>query len=141
MSYATRQDLIDRFGADEIAALDAGTGPETYPRVKAAIADATAEIDAVLSARWDLPLPAGDYPLLTAIASDIARARLYDDAAPETVRDRATRARAKLRTIPEGRYQLVTAAGAEAPARQQDDAAGQICGPRPRFGRDTLEGL
>ena len=53
----------------------------------------------------------------TAVASDIARARLYDDVAPETVTARATRARSKLRTIPDGRYQLVSEAGDIAPPR------------------------
>ena len=117
MSYANRQDLIDRFGQAEIDSLDPGAADDTFARVTTALADAAAEIDAVLAAAWDLPLPVGPWPLLTAIASDIARARLYDDVAPETVTARATRARSKLRTIPDGRYQLVSEAGDIAPPR------------------------
>ena len=52
MSYATRADLEARFGADE--ALDlSGTGDE---RIEAALADASAEIDAALAAAYRLPL-------------------------------------------------------------------------------------
>ncbi|WP_420014243.1 phage protein Gp36 family protein [Tateyamaria sp.] len=117
MSYADRQDLIDRFGQTEIESLDPGAADGAFARVTTALADAAAEIDAVVAAAWDLPLPPGPWPLLVAIASDIARARLYDDVAPETVTARATRARAKLRSIPEGRYQLVSVAGDIAPRR------------------------
>ncbi|WP_420011028.1 phage protein Gp36 family protein [Tateyamaria sp.] len=117
MSYADRQDLIDRFGQTEIESLDPGAADGAFARVTTALADAAAEIDAVVAAAWDLPLPPGPWPLLVAIASDIARARLYDDVAPETVTARATRARAKLRSIPEGRYQLLSVAGDIAPRR------------------------
>ena len=119
MSYADRQDLIDRFGQTEIESLDPGAADGAFARVTTALADAAGSrlSISVLAAAWDLPLPPGPWPLLVAIASDIARARLYDDVAPETVTARATRARAKLRSIPEGRYQLVSVAGDIAPRR------------------------
>jgi len=139
MGYATRDDLISRFGAEEIGSLDAGTGPRTWPRIAAALGDAAAEIDAVIAARWSLPLPEGTYPLLTAIACDIARVRLYDDAVPETVKERAMRARAKLRKIGAGGYDLVTHEGRLASPKDRFDGA--VRGAAPRFARTGLEGL
>ena len=118
MSYATRQDLIDRFGADEVAVLDPGTDAGTndgteYPRIAAALADAAAEIDAVLAPVYSLPLPAGRYPLLVGIACDIARSRLYDDAPTDAVRERAQRSRSKLKPLATGRTRLLDDAGTE----------------------------
>ena len=117
MSYATRQDLIARFGADEVAVLDPGTDPGTedgdYPRIAAALADAAAEIDAVLAPVYPLPLPAGRYPLLVGIACDIARSRLYDDAPTDAVRERAQRSRSKLKPLATGRTRLLDDAGTE----------------------------
>ena len=107
MTYATRQDLIDRFGAAELDDLS----PIDDDRTPSVLADADAEIDAMLAAAYDLPL-VGTYPVLTAIACDIARLRLYDDAVPaEAVLARATRSRARLKEIVEGVGALVDADG------------------------------
>lgn len=128
MTYASRQDLVARFGADEIDDVDpdAGEGEDPrYPKSAAVLADAAAEIDGVLAHAYDLPLP-GDqdratdrYPLLAAIACDIARHRLYDEEEPEAVKERATRARAKLQAISTGRYVLVNAVGTVAARRSE----------------------
>ncbi len=139
MGYATRDDLIRRFGADEIDSLDAGSASGAWPRLQAALADADAEINAVLAARWSLPLPAGLYPLLNAIACDIARSRLYDETITEAVQERAMRARAKLRRIGAGGYDLVTDAGQIVPPK--DSFGGAVSGAASRFGRAALEGL
>lgn len=105
MTYADRQALEDRFGSDEIDELGSA-------RTAPALADADAEIDAALAAAYDLPLAAGTYPALRAIACDLARLRLYDDAVPaEAVLGRATRSRARLREIADGRSALVDSAG------------------------------
>lgn len=143
MTYATRQDLIDRFGAGEIDALDAGAAgesegdPRRYPKVTAALADASAEIDAALAASYDLPLYDGIYPLLVQVACQIARHRLYDDAEPENVAERAMRARAKLGAIGEGKYRLVTSSGVLVARR----TSAKAISPDPVMTRKALEGF
>ena len=107
MAYAARQDLADRFGADEIDEL----APESGNRGAAALADADAEIAAALAAAYDLPL-SGTFPVLKAVACDLARLRLYDDAVPpEAVLGRANRSRARLREIADGKSALVDSDG------------------------------
>ena len=98
MIYAARADLEARFGADEIARL-ADTGDDGAARMDAALADAAAAIEAMLREAFEAPLPDGSYPLLTAVACDLARERLYDDKAPEAVTARAELARASLTDI------------------------------------------
>ncbi len=115
MSYATRADLESRFGFDEIAAIagddDAGTA-----KVNSALADAAAEINAVLASAYTLPL-SGTYPLLTAVACDLARALLYDEERPDVVRNNASRARKKVDKIRGGGIDLVDSAGKAAERR------------------------
>lgn len=91
MTYATQQDLVDRFGYDEIVQLTDRTGGNVIDGtvVALALADADAEIDAHLAARYSLPL-ASVPAIIVRIASDIARYRLWDDRAPEEVRARYT---------------------------------------------------
>ena len=55
MAYATQADMERRFGADEIDAFAAG-------KVDAALADATATIDAALAVRYALPLERAETP-------------------------------------------------------------------------------
>ena len=138
MSYATRRDFVARFGVDEFVALglqaldedgdpislnhagdyigDDGTAldpqPADVPRMSSAIADAAAQIDGRLALAYALPLPDGTYPLLVAIAADLARLRLYDESAPEHVTDRARRARRLLEDVVEGKSEVVAAGGA-----------------------------
>lgn len=141
MTYATRQDLVDRFGASEIEALDPGVTGDgdavTYPKVAAALADASAEVDAALAASYDLPLYEGTYPLLVQVACQIARHRLYDDAEPENVAERAMKARAKLGAIGEGKYRLVSTSGVLVARR----TAAKAVGPDPVMTRKALEGF
>ena len=111
MTYATRADLADRFGAGEmdlLAPLDEGGASA---RADAALADASTEIDAVLAEGYDLPLPAGEYPLLKAAACDLARLRLYDEAAPDVVLRRASSARKRVRQLAAGVLHLLTFQG------------------------------
>lgn len=87
MSYATRTDLETRFGVEEIRQLtdryEAGVTGEDV--VAAALADADTEIDGYLAAAYTLPL-ASVPPLVTRLACDIARYRLWRDLAGERVR-------------------------------------------------------
>lgn len=130
MSYAAVADLRQRFGSHEIALLD-GTGDD---RVTAALADAAAEIDAALADVFVLPLPAGPWPLLVALSCDLARHRLYDDEAPNPVRNAAMRARTRLRAVAAGRIALVDATGRSAPRRPLV----QTAGPAPALRREDL---
>ena len=131
MTYATREDLVDRFGAEEIAKL----GDEA--RVAAALADAAAEIDAVLAAAYRLPPGDGPWPLLLRIQCDLARGRLYDEAPPERVTGNAEAARERLGGIAEGTVRLVDAQGNAA----ERSAAGAVIAGDRAFPRETLEGL
>lgn len=86
MSYATAQDLIDRFGETELAELtDRVNGAVIDVTVIGrALADADAEINGYLVSRYTLPL-AITSPILTKFAGDIARYQLYDTRASEQV--------------------------------------------------------
>lgn len=132
MSYVRLKGLLDRFG-DEIADLvdlpdmaydtdaegqivdqdgNALASQSGAAAINAAARDASAEIDGVIALGYDLPLPAGStWPILESAAADLARLRLYDEAAPEHVLARAKRARELLEAIAEGTIFLVNADG------------------------------
>lgn len=131
MGYAAQPDLAARFGADELARLG---GPD---RIAAALADAAAEIDAILAPAYALPL-AGSWPLLAAAACDLARERLYAAAAPEAVAARARAARERIAAAAEGRMALRDADGAPAPRRA---ATARAAGPAPAMTARSLAGL
>ena len=136
MTYASRDDLAARFGSDEIDEL----APTSGMRATAALADADAEIDAALATAYDLPLD-GTFPALRAIACDVARLRLYDDAVPpEAVLGRATRSRTRLREIAEGKSALVDSDGDLVERRVETGPVlgARQDGPAPRLKRDSL---
>ena len=110
MLYLDRDDLVARFDEGEIEALDPSNA-----RVREVIKDTCAEIDSVLVETYALPLPSGNWPLLKSIGADIARARLYDDEAPDRVLGRLSSARKMLREVGTGERRLVSAEGVEAP--------------------------
>ena len=89
MSYASQQDLVDRFGTAELAQLtDPAAGVTIDPTAVArALADADSEIDSYLGARYALPL-ASVPPVLVRMGADMARYYLWDNAAPDTVKAR-----------------------------------------------------
>ena len=120
MPYAVRQDYIDRFGIAELVQLvDRDQDDVEDPGVlDQAIADAGAEIDGYLSARYALPL-ATTPAVLVRICCDITRYRLYDNRATEEVRVRYTDAVRYLTSIAGGVVQLGLATPA---ASSVDDA-------------------
>lgn len=110
-AYLTLDDLIRRFGRDEILNLaedrtdDSG---EVIDRVRIddAIQDATGEIDSALAGGgYQLPLEAVP-SLITAYGCDIARYRLYDDRATEQVTKRYDDAIKALNLIARGVLKL-----------------------------------
>lgn len=83
--YATRDDLIKRFGENEIANLEAMQTSLTA--VNDALQDATEEIDTYIAVQYNLPLP--NVPnTLKRVACNIARFRLYYQQPTEEVRKR-----------------------------------------------------
>ena len=72
-------------------------------------------------------MPAGEYPLLRAIACDLARARLYDDEMPDAVRYGARRARGQVSALVTGTSHLVSAQGTRMARRP---ARARITGPK-----------
>lgn len=90
MSYCTQQDLIDRFGADELIQLTdrAGTADAIDATVLGqAIADADALIDGYLAGRYALPL-ASTPTALERAACDVARYFLFGASVPDVVQRR-----------------------------------------------------
>lgn len=111
MTYATEADLSDRFGAVELAQLtdrDAGLVIDTAVLGRA-LADADAEIDSYLAARYALPL-ATTPTVLVRLAADMARYRLYDDRVTEAVRNRYQDAVSLLKRLASGEVRLDGAA-------------------------------
>ena len=87
--YATLPDMSARYGeAEMIQRTDrANIGVVDVAVLDQALADAAHEIDGYLAVRYTLPL-AHTPPVLMRISCDVARYRLYDDQAPEEVRNR-----------------------------------------------------
>ena len=115
MSYCTAQDLIDRYGEEELIQLTDRMGEGTYDAevVAQAIADANADIDAHLSTRY--PAPLSPTPsILVRIGCDLARYYLWKDKASEAVRMRFEDARRALERIALGNIGLGPVASAPA---------------------------
>jgi phage gp36-like protein len=112
--YAQVADLVGRFGQQEIIELTDRASPPSggldAAVAERALADADAEIDVYLAGTYELPLPSVP-PVLTRIACDIARYRLWDDRAPEEVRARYEDARRVLEAIAAGKVTLGPANG------------------------------
>ena len=112
MPYATLQDLLARFGPEEIAGLTDrdGDGEPDQASIDAAAADVDAEIDTHLAGRYSLPL--AHVPLiLRKLAAALMRERLYhaagarlDDENPARVE--AKNARRLLTELAAGRAHL-----------------------------------
>lgn len=113
--YCAKQDMIDRYGAEELIQLTdrAGTGVIDDAVLNQAIADSGAEIDGYLATRYELPLTVVP-PVLVRIACEIARYHLYDDAATDTVKDRYDNSVRFLRSLAKGDVSLVQQTGAAA---------------------------
>lgn len=107
MAYCTAQDMIDRFGEDEVIQLTdrARQGIIDDGVLDRALSDAQAEVDGYLAARYPLPL-ASVPPVLVRVSADITRYYLFDRAATDQVESRYKAAVALLRDISAGRVTL-----------------------------------
>ena len=107
MSYASANDLIVRFGEDELIQLTDrdGAGSFDLSALNAVLDEQSAFIDGYLRGRYALPiLPAPKQ--LCGLCGDLARYALYADAAPPIVKDRHDAALAQLRDLAAGRSRL-----------------------------------
>lgn len=107
MPYCTLTNLIDRYGETELIQLTDRTGGGVVDQdvIDQAISDADAVIDGHLAGRYTLPIspvPA----ILVGYACDLARERLYKDAAPELIIKRGDDARRFLVMVAQGKVSL-----------------------------------
>lgn len=140
--YATLSDMQARFGTTEIEELenrntDDDDDDAADGRVTAALADASAEIDASLAQTYALPLKTGTWPLLRALACRLARARLYDNAIPDDIMEDQRGARARLKSLASGELRLVDDDGTVVLTR----TLALRDGPDPVMTADALAGL
>ncbi len=104
MSYITKQQLIDKFGLEEVTQRNDPneTGVIDDVALQAHINDAVAAIDAMIGLKYALPAP----DLLTRIAAELLRERYWDPAVPEKVKDDADLACKRLDNIACGKLPL-----------------------------------
>jgi phage gp36-like protein len=107
MTYATQQDMIDRFGSTELIELTdrANLGSIDTTVLGRALADADAEINGYLASRYTLPLLSVP-PVLVAKACDIARYYLYDVRVTEAVKARYDDAVSYMQSLAKGLVSL-----------------------------------
>lgn len=115
MSYATQTHLEDAFGSAEIKQIAdrdlSGTADPAF--IAAALARADAVIDSYLAGRYAIPItPAPS--VIVAVACDLARYYLYDDAAPERVQKAHDDAIAWLKSCAKGDVMVIGADSATA---------------------------
>lgn len=134
--YCTTQDIIDRFGEEELISLTDREGSSVIDQdvLDRALGDAAAEIDVYIAA-YQLPLK--DLPpALVRVACDITRYHLYDDAATEAVQTRYDNALRFLRSVAKGEISLVKPTGETS---EQDGDSVQYTTPPTVFGDSDLE--
>lgn len=134
--YATLQDLIDRFGRDELEQLtDRGAPPLgaiDEAVVGRALADAGELVDGYLSGSYRLPLaPVPD--MIRRITCDVTRFYLHANQQPDAVKDAYKEAVRLLERIQSGVITLQSA-GVTAPAGSGTKAV-FVPGDRVMFGR------
>lgn len=116
MSYAVQSDMVNRFGEQELIQLTDRdrTGAIDTVVLDRALADATAEIDGYLAARYQLPLTSTP-TVLVRVCADLARYHLHDDHLPEPVQVRYKAAIDLLRQVSTGRVSLGLSETGESP--------------------------
>lgn len=138
MSYASRQDMIDRFGHTEMVQI---TNPETpealeidVQRLEQAFVDADAEIDSYLQGRYALPL--ASVPLgLKRNACDIARYHLFGNRVTDVVETRYKTAIAFFKSVAKGEIKLSLDSSQQA---TPTTGGPKVDGPGRTFSKDSL---
>lgn len=123
MAYATLDQLVSLFGADEIRTLSdrQGTGELDEAVISDALERASSEVDSYLADRYATPLSDSDPipPVVVSVAGDIARYRLTGGDIRDTdpIRERYTKALNWLRDVADGKAGIpgLPPAGPETP--------------------------
>ncbi|AUZ85850.1 gp436 family protein [Methylophaga nitratireducenticrescens] len=119
MTYCTQQDLIIRYGQDELIELTdkQNLGQMDMDVISSAIADADSVIDGYLSSRFTTPIQPVPRSLLR-IACEITRFYLYENGALDEVKDRYEKSLRMLKDIAEGKMSIgITAQGEKTPSK------------------------
>ena len=133
MAYASKQDMIDRYGAEELVGITDRTGANVIDDavLSSALENATAEVNS--EARLNGAITVTDQ--LTSLTCAIARYHLTDPCA-ERVRKDYEDAITFLRRVADGRSTLA-GQNAETPAAAGNDAP-VFVSPQRQFTRDSL---
>jgi len=139
MNYASQVDMVERFGEQELIQLTdrSHTGTIDVSVLDRALADATAEIDGYLAARYQLPLTTTP-TVLVRVCADIARYHLHDDHIPEPVEMRYKAAIDLLKQVSMGRVAIGVSDTGDVPT--SNDGAEITSGGRI-WGRDDSKGF
>lgn len=117
MTYCTMENLVERFGIDELEAKawDDDADKIDEPKVAKACQDATDQINMYVAS--SIPLPVASVPpALTRIACDIARYHLQSKAPLDEVKQRYAEAMQALKDIASGIATLGSAESVTEPA-------------------------
>jgi phage gp36-like protein len=127
MPYANQDDLVARYGAEELMQLTdyAGAGIIDAAAVATALADAQATIDGYLGGVYAVPVSPTP-PMLARLACEVARYQLHGKAADDTVRRAYEDALRTLRDLSTGTAVLIGAAAAPANAAPAVPQAGAM---------------
>ncbi|TIY05322.1 MAG: DUF1320 domain-containing protein [Mesorhizobium sp.] len=142
MTYAVKQDLVDRFGATELIQLTDRTNvpPSMIDDVVVgrALADADGVVDGYIGKQYKLPLSVVP-PVLVKIAADLARYYLHGEAADKDsiVSRNFAAAIAWLKDVSKG---LILIEEQGEPPEQAGGGAIKTSAPNRVFTRDTLRG-
>lgn len=107
MPYCTQQDLITRYGEKELIQLTdkENIGQLDPDVITSAIADADSLIDGYLGGRYGLPIQPVPRSLAR-IACEVCRYYLYENLAPDEVKDRYNEAVKTLKAISKGEMSI-----------------------------------
>lgn len=130
MPYCTQQDLVTRYGEDELIQLTdkQKVGQLDTDVINSAIADADSLIDSYLGSRYGLPVNPVPRSLLR-IACEITRYYLYEDMSTDEVKDRYEKAEKSLKAISKGEMSIGISTQGEKPSSQntvQIDTGGNV---------------
>lgn len=141
MAYATRDDLVEAWGADTVTRLSTRGGQDPADVVARALDYAGGAVDAQLGVRFALPLESTPVVLRDVVVDTaLGRLAVSADLATETILDREKRARTTLREIAEGRMSL--GLPARTPGESPRPVLARVQGGGSKlFTRDELRGL
>jgi phage gp36-like protein len=142
VSYASKQDLIDRFGEDGLVKLtDLVNRPPTTiddTMVARALTDTDSLINSYLAGRYTVPLITVP-SVLNAYACSIARFKIHRDRASERVAADYSEALKWLGLVSAGAVSLADAE--DAPTEQTSGSTVKTNSPARTFTRDSMKGL